>query len=453
MSNIKKEIRMFDMISEGAQLQQTVAEILAEAKALGATQAEVGASSDNGFTVNVRMGEVDTVEFQRDKSIGISVYFGQRKGSASTSDTSKEAIQQTVQAACDIAKYTSEDPCNGLAQKELMAFDYPEIDAFHLWSIDTDEAIQMALACEATGMAVDKRINNSDGASVSTTAGVHVYGNSHGFIGKVPSTRHSISCVLVAEDASGMQRNYDYTTARDPQDLLSLESIAKSAAERTVSRLQGRAISTRNTPVVFAADVAKGLIGCLVSAVSGGNLYRESSFLLNSLHKQVLPTWMNITEKPHLKKALGSAAFDSEGVRTVERSLIENGILQHYVLGSYSARKLGLKTTGNAGGVNNLIVEHSNKSLKELLQQMHTGFFVTELIGQGINLTTGDYSRGAGGFWIENGEIQFPVEEVTIAGNLKDILLGIQAVANDVDIRGNIRTSSILIENMMLAGK
>lgn len=453
MNNIAKTLRIFDAVKEGAELQQAVSEILAQAKALGATQAEVGASSDNGFNVNVRLGEVDTVEFQRDKSIAIAVYFGQRKGTASTSDTSKEAIQQTVQAACEIAKYTSEDPCNGLAEKELMAFDYPDIDAFHPWSIDTEDAIKLATDCEARAMSIDKRINNSEGASVSTSAGVHVYGNSHGFIGQVASTRHNLSCVLVAEDASGMQRDYDYTVARDPLDLASVDYIAKSAAERTVSRLQGRPISTRNTPIVFAADIAKSIFGCLIAAVSGGNLYRESSFLLHSLDTQVLPAWMNIFEKPHMKKALGSSAFDSDGVRTQEQNLIESGILRHYVLGSYSARKLGLKTTGNAGGVNNLIVAHSNKSLKELLKQMHTGFFVTELIGHGVNITTGDYSRGAAGFWIENGEIAFPVEEVTIAGNLKTMLMGIQLIGNDVDVRGNVRTGSMLVDNMMLAGR
>ncbi len=443
----------FDVVAEEKQLRELVSDILQQAKTLGATQAEVGAASDNGFSINVRLGEVDTVEFQRDKSIGITVYFGQRKGTASSSDISREAIKQTVEAACDIAKYTSEDPCNGLAEKELMAFDYPDIDAYHPWSLDPITAIELARQCEAIGMTFDKRIKNSEGSSVSTNQGIQLYGNSHGFIGKVASTRHNFSCVLVAEDASGMQRDYEFTTARDPMDLWSIEEVGKKAAKRTVSRLQARSISTRNTPVIFAAEIAKSIFGSLVAAVSGGNLYRETSFLLNSLDTQVVPAWMNIMEKPHIQKALGSAAFDSEGVRTKEQSLVEKGVLQHYVLGSYSARKLGMKTTGNAGGVNNLIVENSNTTFQGLLKQMGTGLLVTEVIGHGVNITTGDYSRGAVGFWVENGEILFPVEEITIAGNLKDMLLGIQAVSNDVDVRSNIQTGSVLINNMMLAGQ
>lgn len=443
----------FDVHAETKRLQTLVTDILSQTKQLGATQAEVGASSDNGFTVNVRLGEVETVEFQSDKSIGITVYFGKRKGSASTSDTSAAAVQQAIAAACDIAKFTSEDECNGLADKDLMAYNYPDLDLYHPWSITTTEAIALAQTCEAKGMAFDKKIKNSEGASVSTHAGVNVYGNSHGFLGVVPATRHDITCVLVAEDNSGMQRDYDYSLTRDPLNLTSVEKIAESAAKKTVARLQARSLSMRKTPVIYAADVAKSLIGALLSALSGGNLYRQTSFLLNSLGKSVMPEWITLIEKPHMKKTLGSSPFDSEGVLTRECALIDQGVVQHYILGSYSARKLGLKTTGNAGGVNNLIVNHSNISFNELLKQMDTGFLVTELIGQGINITTGDYSRGAAGFWIEQGKIVHPVEEVTIAGNLKDMLQGIAAISNDVETRGNICTGSILINEMMLAGR
>lgn len=453
MTTVSKTKTSFDEKKEEAQLKALVQDTLAQAKIMGASQAEVGAGSDNGFSVNVRLGEVDTVEFQRDKSLAVTVYFGKRKGSASTSDTSKEAIMQSLQAACDIAKYTSEDSCNGLADKELMADRYPDIDAYHPWSIDPEQAIELAKSCEAKAMAEDTRIKNSEGATVSSHAGVHVYGNSHGFLGSIPNTRHNMYCVLVAEDASGMQRDYEYSAARDPLDLMSIETIAKAAAHKTVSRLQSKPIKTQSTPVIFAADVAKGLFSSLVSAVSGGNLYRQSSFLLDSLGQQILPTWLSLVEKPHMKKAMGSAPFDSEGVLTVERPLVANGILEHYVLGSYSARKLGLKTTANAGGVNNLIVTPDESlSFMELLSKMDRGLLVTELIGHGINLVTGDYSQGAAGFWVEKGKISHSVEEITIANNLRHMFMGIEAVAEDIDVRSNIRTGSVLIDKMMVAG-
>lgn len=452
-NEVKIRKKNLDVDAEGIKLQALVKEIIQQAKIKGASQAEVGAASDTGFSINVRLGEVDTIEYQSDKSIGISVYFGKRKGSASTSDISQEAIEQTLQAACDIAKYTSEDPYNGLADKELMAFNYPSIDAYYPWDIDTDQAIELAKRCESQGFKVDNRIKNSEGVSVATSAGVHVYGNSHGFIGTLPMTRHSISCVLVAEAAGTKQRDCEYTIARDPLSLTSIEKIAAAAAKKTVNRLGAKSISTRNTPVVFSADLAKGIIGCLVAAVSGGNLYRKSSFLLDSLGQTVLPKWLTIIEKPLVKKTLGSAPYDAEGVATKEQTLVEQGTLMRYVLGSYSARKLGLKTTGNAGGVNNLVVSHKDLSFEDLLKNMGTGFLVTELIGHGVNIVTGTYSRGGAGYWIENGKISHPVEEVTIAGNLKEMLLNIEDIAGDVDDRGNIQCGSMLIKNMQLAGK
>jgi len=443
----------FNAKAEEAKLRQLVEDILKQAKNKGATATAVGAAADAGFSVNVRMGEVDTIEYQQDKSFGITVYFGQRKGSASTSDTSQKAIEQTLQAACDIAKYTSEDPYSGLADKALMAVEFPDVDSYHPWDISTEQAIERAKQCEAKGMASDRRIKNSEGVALSTIAASHVYGNSHGFIGVTSSTRHTMSCVLVAEQGDEKQRDYEFSTVRDAVDMLPIDSIASTAAKKTVQRLGSKPISTRTTPVIFSANLAKSVIGSLVAAVSGGNLYRQSSFLLDSLGTQVLPNWLNLTEKPHIKKALGSSAFDAEGVATKEQALVKQGILEHYVLGSYSARKLGLQTTANAGGVHNLIVDHSGLGFEELVKEMDTGFLVTELIGQGVNIVTGDYSRGAAGFWIEKGEIVQSVEEVTIAGNLKDMLLGIEKIADDVDMRGNIRCGSMLINQMQLAGK
>lgn len=442
-----------NITTEQTRLKELTETILAEAKRQGASAAEVGTSQGNGISVNVRMGEIDTLEYHRDKSVGITVYFGQRKGSASTSDTTIEAIKSTVAAACNIARFTAEDPFAGLADASLMAYGYPELDLYHPWNITAEEGIKLATQCEQLAMAEDKRITNSEGASLSTYQGVSAYGNSHGFIGVCASSRHSLSCVLIGQEAGAMQRDYEFTTARDPLDLDPIAKVARSAAFRTVRRLGARRIKTQKVPVIFAAEIAGSLIGGFLAAISGGNLYRQSSFLLDYLGKQVFPDHIHIYEQPHIKKALGSSPFDNEGVLTKDSDIITNGILQRYVLSSYSARKLGMQTTGNAGGVHNLFISTSDKDLSALLQQMDTGLLVTELMGEGANIMNGDYSRGAAGFWVEKGVIQYPVEEITIAGNLKDMLANLVLVGNDVDKRGKILTGSILLEQMMVAGE
>lgn len=426
--------------------------VLKAAKKRGATQAEVGLSLNVGLDVSVRMGEVDTVEFNRDKGFGITVYFDQCKGTASTTDTRPDALQATVDAACDIAQSTQADSCAGLADVDRLAQTYPDLDLAHPWDIDAVHAIELAQKCEAHARAHDKRISNSDGVNVSTNHGWRVYANSLGFVGHYAGTRHSLSCMLLAESAAGMQRDYDYTTARDPKDLKRYREIAESAAERTVARLDARPIATQQAPIIFATEEARGFIGHFLAAISGGNLYRRSSFLLDHLDKSVFPDFIQIKEDPHIPKAMGSTPFDSEGVRTEPRDLVTDGILRGYILGSYSARKLGLQTTGNAGGAHNIIITPGEDDLAALLKRMGTGFLVTELMGHGVKIVTGDYSRGASGFWVENGQIQFPVEGVTIAGNLRDMYANIIAVGNDVDLRGNIHTGSILVDNVMIAG-
>ncbi|MFP3872996.1 MAG: metalloprotease PmbA [Thiohalophilus sp.] len=432
--------------------QQMVADMLAEAKRLGASAAEAAVSIESGLSVTVRLGEVETVEHNRDKGLGITVYFGQRKGSASTSDFGPAAIGETVKAACDIARYTEEDPCAGLADAALMAASIPDLQLYHPWAIGAPEAIERALACENVARGYDARISNSEGASITSHSGLRVYGNSHGFVGAYPSSRHSMSCTVIGQDESGMQRDYWYTLARDPAQLDSAESVGERAALRTVSRLGARKLSTRQVPVMFEADVARGLLGHLVRAISGSALYRNASFLVDSLGRQLFPERVRIDERPHLPGALGSAPFDNEGVATAPRTLIDAGVLQGYVLDSYSARRLGMQTTGNAGGVHNLYINHDDLTRDQLLQQMDSGLLVTEVMGQGVNNVTGDYSRGASGFWVENGEIQYPVEEITLGGRLQDMYLGLQAVGNDIDARGNIITGSWLIDNLTVAG-
>lgn len=427
--------------------------ILATAKRLGASAAEVGASLESGFSVQVRMGEAETVEFNRDKGIGLTVYFGQRKGSASTSDTSPQALEETVAAACHIARYTSEDSCAGLADKELLAIPYPELDLHHHWHIDTEQAIVLAQECEAAGRKFDQRISNSDGANVATSQSLTVYGNSNDFLGTFMSTRHSLQCSLLAQNQMGMQRDYAYTVARDAQNLLSARAIGELAAEKTVARLNAKRIKTQTVPVIFASEIATGLIGRFLAAIQGGSLYRKATFLLDHLNKPVFAPHINIFEKPHIPGALGSAPFDGEGVLARDRCLIEKGILKDYILSSYSARKLGLRSTGNAGGVYNIELDTSDHDLNGLIKTMGRGLLVTEVMGQGINMVTGDYSRGATGFWVEHGEIQFPVEEVTIAGNLKDMFQKIVLIGNDINRNSNIATGSILIEDMMVAGE
>ena len=426
--------------------------ILDEAKRQGASAAEAGVNAESGLSVTVRLGEVETVEHNRDKGLGVTVYFGQRKGSASTSDFSREAIRETVGAACAIAKYTAEDSCAGLADAERMATQIPDLDLYHPWELPAERAIELAIECEAAAQAVDKRINNSEGATVSSHAGRRVYANSHGFLGAYPSSRHSVSCAVIADDGHGMQRDYWYTVARDREDLETARSVGRRAGERTVKRLAGRRLSTRQAPVLFAAEVADSLFGNFIRAIRGESLYRKSSFLLDRLGEMIFPASIRIHEQPHLKKALGSSPFDSEGVATQARDLVTEGVLQGYVLDSYSARKLGMQTTGNAGGVHNLTIDSGPYDFAGLLKQMDSGLLVTEMMGMGVNIVTGDYSRGAAGFWVENGAIVHPVEEITIAGNLRDMFKAIVAVGNDVDIRGNTRTGSVLIERMTIAG-
>ena len=443
---------VLDPRAEETRLKTLVSDILGEARKQGADACEVGVSLDAGLSASVRMGDVETVEFNRDQGFGITVYQGKRKGSASTSDSTKEAIIDTVKAACNIARYASEDPCAGLADPELMAKDLPDLDLYHPWDINAEEAIELAVSCEAEGRDYSSKITNSDGASVSTHQGCRVYGNSHGFIGSYISSRHSLSAVLIAQQNDDMQRDYWYTLARDANDLEGAIDVGKKAAERTVNRLGGQQVDTGRAPVLFAPEVASGLISHFLGAISGGSLYRQSSFLLDSLGKQIFPDWVRIYEHPQLKKALGSASFDNDGLATRAKDFITEGILHNYILSTYSARKLGMESTGNAGGVNNLFIGSNAGGQEELIKKMGTGLLVTELMGQGVNIVTGDYSRGAGGFWVENGVIQYPVSEVTIAGNLRDIFKSIVAVGDDIDRRGNVQTGSILIEEMALAG-
>jgi PmbA protein len=440
-------------LPEPAELEALVQQVLAEASRLGASAAEAGVSLEAGLSVTVRLGEIETLEYHRDRGVGITVYFGQRKGSASTSDFAPHAVRETVRAACDIARYTSEDTCAGLADAALMAREVPDLDLCHPWDIDAERAIVIAQRCEAAAREADARISNTEGATLSSHQGLRVYGNSHGFIGGYPSTRHSISCSVIAGKDDQMQRDYWYSVARRHQDLEDAESVGRVAAERTLRRLNGRKLGTRQVPVIFAAEIATGLFRSFTSAIRGSSLYRKSSFLLDHLGKQVFPEFVHIHEQPHLRGALGSAAFDSEGVATRERDLITDGVLQSYVLDSYSARKLGMQTTGNAGGVHNLSIDSGASDFAGLLREMDTGLLVTELMGQGVNMVTGDYSRGAAGFWVEKGEIQYPVEEITIAGNLKDMFKSIVAIGNDVERRGNIRSGSVLLERRTVAGE
>jgi PmbA protein len=435
-----------------AQLQEMSADVLRRAKDAGATAAEAEISLGFGQNVSVRMGETETIEYNRDKGVSVTVYFGQQKGHASTSDLSPQAIQDAVSAACNIARYTAKDEFCGLADADLMAKDIPDLDLYHPWALSVDEAILFAKQCETSAREVDVRITNSEGASVSTYEGMFAYANSHGFNGGYATSRQGMSCSVIAEEADSMQRDYWYTTARSAKDLDSAAAVGRLAGERTVRRLGSKRIKTAQVPVLFEASLASGLISHLVSAISGGNLYRKSTFLLDSLGKQVMSSHITIEEQPHLLKGLASSPFDNEGVATKPRTLIKDGVLNGYMLSSYSARKLGMQSTGNAGGNHNLIVSHGDLDLNGLLKMMGTGLLVTELLGHGINMVTGDYSRGAAGFWVENGVIVHPVEEITIAGNLQAMLKQIVAIGNDVLVQGSKQVGSILIENMTVAG-
>jgi PmbA protein len=439
-------------LPEQSQLEDLVEDAMARARSLGADQVEAAASIDTGLSVTVRLGETETLEYNRDRGLGLTVYFAHRKGSASTTDFAAESIQATVQAACDIARYTSEDPCAGLADADRMATMIPDLDLYHPWELGAGQAIELAGECETAALGVDARLVNSEGGTVSSYSGIRVAGNSHGFLGGYRSSRHTLSCAVIGKQGEEMQRDHWYLAARDYSDLDAPAAVGRRAGERTVRRLGARRLTTRQAPVIFEADIARGLFGNFVSAIKGNNLYRNSSFLVDHLGRRIFPEFLHIHEQPWLKKALGSAPYDNEGVATQARDLVTDGVLQGYVLDSYSARKLGMETTGNAGGVHNLIVDPGERDLPGLLRAMDKGLLITEVIGFGVNILTGDYSRGVAGFWVEGGEVQYPVDEITVAGNLRDMFAGISAIGNDVDRRGNVRTGSVLIEQMTIAG-
>jgi PmbA protein len=434
-------------------LESIIERALEEARVRGASQAEAAVSQDTGLSVGVRLGEVETLEHQRDRSMGITVYFGQRKGSASTADFSLDAVRATVAKACSIARFTAEDACSGLADAALMSRSTQDLDLAHPWEVTADRAIEIAKTCEAAALGFDARINNSEGASLGTHQGLHVYGNTHGFLGGYPTTSHTLSCVVLAGSGDEMQRDYWYSSSRDWRELEPAEAIGRESARRTLARLGPRRLSTRRAPVLFVPELARGLIGHFVAAIRGSSQYRQSSFLLNSLGQQVFPAGFAIFERPHIHKAMGSAPFDDEGVATRDRELVADGILTGYILSSYSARKLGLKSTGNAGGPHNLVVAPNlTGGMEAMLARLGTGLLVTELMGQGVNMVTGDYSRGAAGFWVENGAVQYPVAEITIAGNLREMLKGIASVGDDIDVRGGTRVGSVLLQEMTIAG-
>ncbi|MEW9797900.1 metalloprotease PmbA [Alteromonas sp. CYL-A6] len=435
-----------------ADIQNIVEDVLTLAKKKGATQAEASMSKVQGIAVSSRMREVENVEFTNDGGLGISVYVGKRKGSASTADLSKAALALTVEKAVDIARYTSEDPCTGLADEELIATEFPDLDLYHPVELDTQKAIATAIEAESAAFDYDPRITNSDGASYNANLGMRVYGNTHGINAGYPSSRYSMSCMMIGSDGDDMQRDYAYAVNRKASALKSATEIGQEAARHTVERLGARKINTANVPVLLHRDLAASFFGHYVAAISGGNLYRRSSFLLDSLGKQVFPEWLTIEEKPQLKGALASSSFDNEGVRTQDMTIVDGGRLATYLYTTYSARKLNTTSNGHAGGIHNWLVGDSGHSDQALLEEMGTGLLVTELMGQGVNIVTGDYSRGAAGFWVENGVIQYPVHEITIAGNLRDMFAGIQAIGAEKDVRGSVQTGSVLINSMRVAG-
>jgi PmbA protein len=428
---------------------------LEEARRQGASQCEADVSVSQGLSVSVRLREVDTIEYQRDRGLGVTVYFGKRKGSASTADLAAAAVRETVEKACAIARYTAEDPYAGLIEPEALAHDIPDLDLDHAWDLTPERAIELARACEAAGLAVDVRIANSEGASVNTQRHTGVYGNSLGFLAGYSSTSHSVSASLIAQDGDDMQRDYWYTLARDPHELEDTVGIGRIAGERALARLGARRLTTRKAPVAFTPDLARGLFRSFIGAISGPSQYRKASFLLEAAGEQIFPKFLSMQERPHIRKGLASSPFDTEGAATHDRELVQHGVLAGYVLGSYSARRLGLKSTGNAGGVHNLIISGEGTALSHeaFLKRLGTGLLVTELMGQGVNGVTGDYSRGASGFWVENGAVAYPVHEITIAGNLRPMFRDIIALGDDVDPRGGIRTGSVLIGEMTIAGE
>ncbi|SHI05821.1 metalloprotease PmbA [Ferrimonas marina] len=434
------------------ELEQAVSRALEEAARLGLDSAEVAIQKQQGLSVATRNGEVETVEFNKDGAMGISVYRDGAKGNASTSDLSPQAIAATVQAAATIASQTTADPHNGLAEPALMASELPELDLYHPESIDPQQGVELAARAERAALAVDKRIVNSDGGSFNSHESLKVYGNSHGFIGSYASSRHSLSAVVIGQDEHGMERDYDYGVARRFADLPSPEAIGEKAGRDTAARLGARKIDTCTVPVLFNATQSVGLIGHLIGAISGASLYRNASFLKDHLGQAIFPEWLTLEERPHLKGGLASAPFDGEGVATQDRTLVENGVLQSYLLTAYSARRLGMANTGHAGGIYNWQLARNGGDLAAMLKQLDTGLFVTELMGQGVNGVTGDYSRGAAGFWVEKGEIQFPVHEITIAGNLKSMYRNMVAMGSDVDPRHSLAAGPILLESMKVAG-
>ena len=433
-------------------LESTACGAVGLARGLGADQAEAAISHDEGFSVTVRMGELESVERQRDRGLSVTVYRGGRKGSASTVDYSPDAVEQTVRKAMSIAEFTAEDEYAGLADAELMADKLPDLDLYHPWAIDIAGAEELARRAEDAARGADERIANSEGATVSTGGGVRAYANSHGFCAGFPASSHTLSCSVVAGEDGSLERDYWYTTARVPGELETAESVGETAAGRTIRRLGARQLSTRTVPVVFPAELARGLFGHLVGAITGTSQYRKASFLLDAAGERIFPEFIEIREDPYIPRAMGSAAYDSEGVATRRRTLVEEGVLGGYVLSSYSARRLGMQTTGNAGGVRNLIVAPNGGPLEALLGECPRAFLVGELLGQGVNMVTGDYSRGAAGFWVEEGVIVHPVHEVTLAGNLRDVFMGILKVGSDVDTRGGIRCGSVLVEGLTVAG-
>lgn len=433
-------------------LKSICSDVLLEAKNQGADEVEVGLNVGSGLSVNARLGEVETIEHHKDQGLGLTVHIGRKKGSASSTDLKPSSIKEMVSAACTIAKHAEVDEFSGLPDKTLLATNFMDLSLHHPWAISAEEAIELTIECEDVARSYHDDVTNSEGASIQTFEGIRVFANSLGFNHGYPASRHSLSCSVIGERDDNMQRDYWYSSARHASDLESAAQVGEKAAERTIRRLGARSIATRKCPVLYAADVSGGLIGHFVSAIKGGSLYRKSSFLLDSLGEKIFPDFVRIHEEPHLKQALGSTIYDSEGVATFARDIVKEGVIQGYVLSNYSAKKLNMKTTANAGGVHNLIVESGDLDFKGLLAEMNTGLLVTEMMGMGVNGLTGDYSRGVAGFWVENGIIQYPVEEVTVAGNLKDMYQSIVAIGNDVDMRGNTRTGSILINEMTLAG-
>lgn len=433
-------------------LEQAAQIALEEAKKRGASAAEVGLSQSKGLSVTVRQREVETLEHNNDTGLGITVFFGQSKASSSTSDLSLPAIREAVEAACNIARHTQADAAAGLADAELMATEFPDLSLYHPWDLSVEQAIELATECEAAGLDADDRISNSEGATVSSHAGKRIYANSHGFLGVTNSTRHSVSASLIAKDGRGMQRDFWYDMTRDVADLDNVAHVGLRAAQRTLARLGAGEVKTGSYPVIFAAEVAPSLFGQFIAAIRGGALYRNASFLVDKKGEQIFPEYLHIHEQPHLAKALGSATFDAEGVATRNRDIISDGVLQDYVLDSYAARRLGLKTTANAGGVHNLTIDSTcDDDFDSLVKRLHKGIIVTETMGMGVNIVNGDYSQGAAGFWVENGEIQYPVDEFTIASNLQEMFMGLRAVGSDVDVRGNTRCGSVLLDKMMIA--